>query len=141
MLWRSESLTGRLGMIGAKAGLRVAPTALPEADVPAVLRGVKGPVCRLDEQVLSPAGFVANLRRRNLDRLLRGRRRTACSFQHRRRAACRRRRSTGPLGRTLTVAPRHVALTAGAGNAELLERTSACPARPAPRRCSAGRCT
>ncbi|QDT14765.1 FAD-dependent oxidoreductase [Alienimonas californiensis] len=119
LLWRSESLTGRLGMIGAKAGLRVAPTALAADEIPPVLRGVKGPVCRLDEQVLSPAGLVANLRRRNLDRLLQiaddgvavhtaGGQITGVTL-------------TAPDGRTLAVAPRHVALTAGAGNAGLLE--------------------
>ncbi|WP_171189604.1 FAD-dependent oxidoreductase [Alienimonas chondri] len=117
-LWRSESLTGRLGMIGAKAGLRVAPTALPAAEIPPVLRSVKGPVCRLDEQVLSPAGFVANLRNRNLDRLLRvandGLAFDADGGQVRTVTL------TAPDGCTLTVAPRHVALTAGAGNAGLL---------------------
>ncbi|MFH5805466.1 FAD-dependent oxidoreductase [Alienimonas sp. DA493] len=119
LLWRSESLTGRLGMIGAKAGLRVAPTALAPADVPPVLRGVKGPVCRLDEQVLSPAGLVANLRARNLDRLLQVAE-DGLTF----RTAGGRIDTvalTAPDGRTLSVAPRHVALTAGAGNEGLLQ--------------------
>ena len=119
-LWRSESLSGRVGMIGAKVGLRVAPEALPKDRVPPVLRGVRGPVCALAEQVLSPAGFLENLRRRNLSRLLKvagdgvrfttgGGGVTAVTL-------------TGPAGRTLRLAPRHVALTAGAGNAELLSR-------------------
>ena len=117
-LWRSRSLAGRLGLIGAKAGLRVAPASLTAAQVPPVLRGVRGPVCRLDEQVLSPAGLLDNLRARNLSRLLKvapggvrfdsgAGRVTAATL-------------TGPAGRTLTLAPRQVALTAGAGNAGLL---------------------
>ena len=118
LLWRSESLTGRLGMIGAKAGLRVAPTALSAADVPPVLRGVRGPVCRLDEQVLSPAGFLANLRRRNLDRLLHvAEEGVAFQLDDGEVVSAT---LTADDGRTLTVAPRHVALTAGAGNAALL---------------------
>ena len=119
-LWRSESLSGRLGMIGAKAGLRVAPTALGAADVPAALRGVRGPVCRLDEQVLSPAGFLANLRERNLARLLR----VADDGVRFETGGGRALSATlaGPFGRVMTVAPRHVVLAAGAGNAELLAR-------------------
>ncbi|MEM9702228.1 MAG: FAD-dependent oxidoreductase, partial [Planctomycetota bacterium] len=126
-LWRSESLTGRLGMIGAKAGLRVAPTALPPEQVPGVLKGVRGPVCRLDEQVLSPAGFVANLRERNRDRLLHIAA-NGLSF-HTEENRVTAVALTGPHGQSLTIAPRHVALTAGAGNAGLLEKLGL-PASP-----------
>ena len=117
-LWRSESLSGRFGMIGAKVGLRVAPEALPKHEIPDVLRGVRGPVCKLAEQVLSPAGLLENLRRRNLDRLFavgkHGVRFTTGG------GGVRTATLTGPRGRVMTLAPRHVALTAGAGNAELL---------------------
>ena len=120
-LWRSESIAGRLGMIGAKAGLRVAPTALAGRDVPAVLRGVRGPVCRLDEQVLSPHGFLENLRARNLSRLLSVARGGGVRFET---GAGRVTAATlaGPAGRVVRFAPRHVALTAGAGNAKLLDQ-------------------
>ena len=81
---------------------------------------MRGPVCKLAEQVLSPAGFLANLRTRNLDRLLAvgpdGVRFTTGG------GGVRAATLTGPRGRVLRVAPRHVALTAGAGNAELLSR-------------------
>ena len=117
-LWRSESLSGRFGLIGAKVGLRVAPQALAAGQIPAVLRGVRGPVCRLAEQVLSPAGLLAALRARNLSRLLRvGPGGVNFTSEHGRVTAAT---LTGPAGRTLSVAPRHVALTAGAGNAGLL---------------------
>ena len=119
-LWRSESLSGRFGMIGAKVGLRVAPEALPKHEIPPVLRGVRGPVCTLAEQVLSPAGFLENLRRRNLDRLFAvgadGVKFTTGG------GGVRAATLTGPRGRVLHLAPRHVALTAGAGNGGLLSR-------------------
>ena len=118
-LWRSESLGGRLGMIGARAGLRVAPEALAKTEIPPVLRGVRGPVCRLGEQVLSPAGLMEAFRRRNLPRLLKIAR-GGVEFTTD-RGAVTTATLTGPAGRTVVLAPRHVALTAGAGNAKLLE--------------------
>ena len=129
-LWRTESLFGRLGMIGARGGLRVTPAALPPAAVPDVLRGVRGGVYRLDEQVISPAGFLRNLRERNLPRLLR----TAADGLD---FAVTDGVVTGvtvagPHGRALRFAPRTVAFTAGAGNAGLLERVGLAGSASAP---------
>ena len=78
-LWRSESLRSRLGMLGARVGLQVAPTELAAADRPAVLAGCPGPVARLDEQVISPASFIADLARQHQPRLLQDRSRIAAS--------------------------------------------------------------
>ena len=130
-LWRSESLAGRVGMIGAKVGLRVAPEALPKGDVPPVLRGVRGPVCALAEQVLSPVGFLENLRARNLPRLLRVAPGGVSFTSERGRVTGAT--LTAPGGRTLALAPRHVALTAGAGNAELLAATGLADLPAAPK--------
>ena len=47
-LWRTDSLSSRLGMIGAKMGLRVAPQNLETGSRPAVLAHCPGQVARLD---------------------------------------------------------------------------------------------
>jgi glycine/D-amino acid oxidase-like deaminating enzyme len=60
-LWRTETLRSRLGMIGARVGLRVAPRAVAPADRPAVLAGCPGAVARLDEQVIDPVSLLADL--------------------------------------------------------------------------------
>ena len=60
-LWRTESLRSRVGMIGARVGLRVAPTTIEHDDRPAALTHCPGVVARLDEQVIEPASFLADL--------------------------------------------------------------------------------
>lgn len=57
-LWRTESLSSRVGMIGARAGLAVKPVELTGADRPAVLRDAPGVVASLDEPVIDPRSFV-----------------------------------------------------------------------------------
>ena len=117
-LWRTDSLGGRLGMIGAGVGLRVAPKALDQDRRPDLLRACPGTVSRLDEQVISPHSFLSDLRRRNLPRLLKvapdgtrfetdGDRIDAVTL-------------TADDGRELRLNPRTVVLAAGAGNAGLL---------------------
>ena len=70
-LWRTDAIRGRFGMIGAKAGLRVAPTRLDESERPEALRGAPGEVLRLDEQVLSCRSLIQTLVQRNQDHLIR----------------------------------------------------------------------
>ncbi|MHC4209035.1 MAG: FAD-dependent oxidoreductase [Planctomycetota bacterium] len=60
-LWRTEALRSRLAMIGARVGLRVTPRSVAATDRPAVLAGCPGTVARLDEQVIDPVSFVADL--------------------------------------------------------------------------------
>ena len=113
-LWRTTTLRSRLGLVGARAGLRVKPQRIERDDWPEALRRVSGEVYRLDEQVVCPASLVAALAAGVADRLVRV--------------------NPGPLrlvrddtggvaeaswGGALSLRPRHVVLTAGLGNAEL----------------------
>ena len=69
-LWRTESVASRLGMIGARVGLRVAPQAIAKDDRPAALMNCPGTVAKIDEQVIDPASFVAELAQRHADRIV-----------------------------------------------------------------------
>ena len=69
-LWRTDSLSSRLGMLGAKMGLRVAPQSVSADDRPQILRGCPGSVARLPEQVISTVSLIEVLATRNRDRLL-----------------------------------------------------------------------
>jgi choline dehydrogenase-like flavoprotein len=51
-LWRTESVASRLGMIGARVGLRVAPQAIAKDDRPVALMNCPGTVAKIDEQVI-----------------------------------------------------------------------------------------
>ena len=122
-LWRTDSVTSKLGMIGAKMGLRVAPKSLRPDERPAVLRDCPGSVARLDEQVISPAGLIANLAERNRGRILKINANSGLRFR------------VGDSGNveaillrtpddqtTLRLEPDQIVLTAGAGNAQLREQ-------------------
>ncbi len=69
-LWRTDSLTSRLGLLGARFGLRVAPQTVAADERPELLRGCPGTVARLPEQVISAVSFIEELAKRNRDRLL-----------------------------------------------------------------------
>ena len=70
-LWRTDSLSSRLGMLGAQFGLRVAPQTVAADDRPEILRGCPGTVARLPEQVISTVSLIEVLAERNRERLLR----------------------------------------------------------------------
>jgi glycerol-3-phosphate dehydrogenase len=122
-LWRSESLRSRLGMLGAKVGLHVAPQEMAAGDRPAALAGCPGPIARLDEQVIDPASFIADLAGQHSSRILQIAARDGfeCAIS-----------DAGIVNRVVLAHPqtgprqeivaRHIVLTAGAGNAELRER-------------------
>ncbi|MBC7819472.1 MAG: FAD-dependent oxidoreductase [Planctomycetaceae bacterium] len=69
-LWRTDSLSSRLGMLGAQFGLRVAPQSVSAADRPEILQGCPGTVARLPEQVISSISLIEVLAIRNRERLL-----------------------------------------------------------------------
>ena len=69
-LWRTESLTSRLGMIGAKFGLHVVPVTLSRSQRPPILASCPGTVARLDEQVIAPDSLIAALFAKHSDRIL-----------------------------------------------------------------------
>jgi len=69
-LWRTREWMSRLGMLGAKVGLRVKPVKLERAEWPAALAGCAGEVYRLDEQVIEPGSFLETLAQGNAAWLL-----------------------------------------------------------------------
>lgn len=124
-LWRTDSVSSRVGMIGARFGLRVAPEAVDADNRPDVLGDCPGTVARLDEQVIAPDTLIADLAHRHSERILLaqtieleldgpGRVRTV-AIQH------------PDAKQTLKVRPAHVVLTAGGGNAELRRQAGLSP--------------
>jgi glycine/D-amino acid oxidase-like deaminating enzyme len=70
-LWRTRSLKGRVGMIGARAGLRVAPEDVPASERPGFLRDAPA-VARVAEPVVDVASVLEVFRTRHAGRLVRG---------------------------------------------------------------------
>ena len=140
-LWRTARLGSRLGMIGAKFGLRVVPNPLSKAERPEVLLACPGTVARLDEQVIAPESLIADLAQRHRDRILKIDSQHGLEFQL---AAAgqietiqlknpdfpdRSTRTDDSDGAQpvesaglLNLKPQQVIFTAGAGNAELRRR-------------------
>lgn len=114
MLWRTSELSSRLGMIGARFGLRVAPKSLAAAERPPLLRACPGTVAVLDEQVIQPATMLHALAGAHPGRVLLG---SDVEVE-----------STDPFRvrvrhgeQAVVVKCDRVVLAAGAGNAELRE--------------------
>jgi glycerol-3-phosphate dehydrogenase len=121
-LWRSGSLRSRLGMMGARVGLHVAPVELTAGERPAVFANCPGPIARLDEQVIDPTSLIADLACQNRQQILqidsasvtfgisRSGNVTSVTVGH------------PQSGQSRELSPRHVVLAAGAGNADLRRR-------------------
>lgn len=119
-LWRSESLRSRLGMLGAKVGLHVAPQELAASERPPALAGCPGPIARLEEQVIDPVSFIADLASQHRSQLLQIDARDGVDFVRSKPGIVERVDLSNPQTRQiLKLNPRCVVLTAGAGNAEL----------------------
>jgi hypothetical protein len=101
--------------------LRVAPQSIPPAERPPVLAGCPGTVARLDEEVISPAGLVANLAAPHAARILYVDP-AGMGFETTAPGEVRRIHLSSPAGETLTFSAGRVVFTAGAGNAELRRR-------------------
>ncbi|MHC5002085.1 MAG: FAD-dependent oxidoreductase [Planctomycetota bacterium] len=69
-LWRTAGLGSRLSMLGARVGLRVAPSTVAAAARPDVLASCPE-VARIEEQVIEPGSFLADLADRHRAALLR----------------------------------------------------------------------
>lgn len=122
-LWRSESLRSRLGMLGARVGLHVAPQELTAADRPPALANCPGPIARLDEQVIDPVSFVADLAGQHRERILKIDVPGGIDFVISAPGIVECVILSHPeTGQPQEFYPRHVVLTAGAGNAELRRR-------------------
>ena len=122
-LWQTASLKSRLGMAGARAGLRVVPQKLDDDERPAVLRSCPGVVAQLDEQVIDPVSFVSDLAWRHRRHLLHIDAADGLEIEQADSGEVSCVRLKNPKsGDDLALAPRHVVLTAGAGNADLRRR-------------------
>lgn len=129
-LWRTDTVRSRLGMIGARVGLRAAPQTVAADDRPAVLAQCPGAVVSVPEHVIDPRGFMETLAGRHRGRILRIDADNGLQFELDGPATVRAIRLTDPGSKAhLVLAPRAVILTAGAGNAALGERAGL----PAPR--------
>lgn len=69
-LWRTESLSSKLSMIGARVGLRVRPVAVPQDARPQILADCPGTVQRIDEHVIDPASFLKDLADQHRSRII-----------------------------------------------------------------------
>ena len=119
-LWRTETLSSRIGMLGASFGLQVTPDVLPAEKRPDVFAGCPGTVATLAEPVISPASFVEILRKRNLNRLLKVDADGVEFSVARTGTVAEVRLASGR--HSLSLRPRLVVFAAGAGNADLLRR-------------------
>lgn len=118
-LWRSESLRSKLGMLGARAGLRATPIEVALSERPAILRTAPGTVYRVDEPVLDTIALVQAFAERHRERMraIDG----VGSLEVERRAGDRPwRLRTGGAGPSL--AARAVVLAAGGWNEALRAR-------------------
>jgi len=120
-LWRTRSLTSKLGLVGTRVGLRSEVSAVDRADRPAVLAECPGDVLRVDEPVLDVPSLIRVLANRHAARIIAVGEDGEVAIE------------TSGAGRVAGVAlrrgrasvdihPRHVILTAGAGNEELRQR-------------------
>ncbi len=127
MLWQTSSLKSRLGMMGARAGLRVTPYRLSDHERPPILSRCPGIVARLDEQVIEPWSFITDLGEQHRSRIMKidaqhGLEFSRASGSDQASGDIDRVRLINPdTGEPLDLRPREVVLTAGAGNAALRE--------------------
>lgn len=122
-LWRTDSIASRIGMIGARVGLRVAPVALDPAQRPPILRECPGTVARLDEQVIDPASVLAALAAPNSGRIVLADMTSATVEPH----TVRARIQSGD--REMDIAARRLILAAGNGNGALRQAMGLEPGR------------
>ena len=119
-LWQTASLTSKLAMVGASVALRVRPVRIDRDERPPILSRCPGVVARIDEQVIEPPSFLADLAAQHGGRLWRIDAEHGLTFTLKSTGHVETVRLAGP--QTLELRPRHVVLAAGAGNAELRGR-------------------
>lgn len=116
--WRTDSIRGFFGMMGARIGLRISLEPVPDAYRPAPLASCPGTVYRLEEQVVDPGSLVTVLTSKHRERILHGTVRAI----HRTSTFIDTVTIRDPDNTTtLTLYPRMLILTAGEGNAALRE--------------------
>ena len=121
-LWQTDSLSSRVGMLGARIGLQVKSEAIESEERPAALVDVFGTVARLPEQVICPASFIADLADQYRDRILKIDVERGLRFQLGSPGEVETLQLKCPVtGEQLELRPHQVIFTAGSGNARLRE--------------------
>lgn len=113
-VWQTKGLGSRVGMLGARAGLRVAPEVVERADRPSALRDCPGIVAKLGEQVIDPVSLLVALAAGHEARVLRV---DPTPGLYRAENGIR-----VEIGGGRAIEARSVVLCAGNGNASLRER-------------------
>ena len=118
-LWRTENLRAKLGMVGARAGLRSRVGRVSDDERPAGLASCPGDVFRVDEQVIDTASFIRNFAQRHSSRILRSEGLAGVEFVAF-KGQVDRVLLEHPKGTDkLEIRPHHVVLAAGEGNGAL----------------------
>ena len=119
-LWRAGTIGSRLSMVGARAGLRVAPVPLDADSRPEALLRCPGTVARLDEQVVEPASLLGVLAALHPDRIFQIDGRSGLELDVEGPGQVQLVRLLNPnTGEPSDLRPRCVVFTAGAGNGGL----------------------
>lgn len=119
-LWRTESLSSRLGMFGAKMGLQVVPKNLTPDEVPDLLSGCPGSIGQMDEQVISPYSLIQNLADAFPDQIFQYDPK-GLKFIHDPSGKLTAVQIQAPDGTPIAIQTAAVLLTAGSGNETLLQ--------------------
>ncbi len=118
-LWRSQSIRSRVAMLGAQKGLRSAAAKMTNADRPTILRDCPGDVFSVAEQVLDVASLLKTLSIRNKRHIILGEIRFAPESTN---APITYTVTEPQTNRSINIQADHVVLTAGAGNATLIDQ-------------------
>ncbi|MCE9618919.1 MAG: FAD-binding oxidoreductase [Planctomycetes bacterium] len=113
MLWRTSGFSGAAGLLGAKLALRTRPIPVESSVRPAWVGGVQGEVLSLGELVIDPISLLEELARPHAETLLHGA--VAGITQNPDHVEVEIQGSPG-----IRVRARHLILTAGLGNQEML---------------------
>lgn len=112
-LWRTNKISSKLGMAGAKVGLRVTPSVIEKKNIPPILSQCPGQVFKLDEQVIDPLSMLKALADQHPTRILK------TNLDHAQWNLSQGRLEQLTTAEGLTLKPDNLILTAGLGNASL----------------------
>lgn len=122
-LWRTDSISSRLGMFGACIGLREQPELVAPEQLPPVFGNCPGPIARVAEPVLSPQSLLDVLSRKNAAHILKIDAEQGLEFEISQPGVVRSVVVRSLAGeRSVRINVSRVVLAAGAGNAALRER-------------------
>lgn len=122
-LWQTNGFMSRAGMFFARWLLQSRPRILKASERPEILADCPGTVARIDEQVISPAGFLADFATQHRERILAIDADTGVQFTLNHPGEVQRIRLRHPeVAEAIELEPQRVIFTAGAGNEELRAR-------------------